>query len=53
MRYNILNQRVEMDARFIKMNAESRTRGHMVYAKKSSFEKQVMPSREPMTKRKD
>ena len=28
MTYNILNHRVEMDARFMKMNTESRTRGH-------------------------
>ena len=27
MTYNILNHRVEMDARFMKMNTESRTRG--------------------------
>ena len=28
MTNNILNQRVEMDARFMKMNTTSRTRGH-------------------------
>ena len=28
MTYKILNHRVEMDARFMKMNTESRTRGH-------------------------
>ena len=28
MTYNIINHRVEMDARFMKMNAESRTRRH-------------------------
>ena len=28
MTYNILNHRVEMDARFMKMNTENRTRGH-------------------------
>ena len=28
MTYNILNHRVEMDSRFMKMNTESRTRGH-------------------------
>ena len=28
MTYNILNHRIEMDARFMKMNTESRTRGH-------------------------
>ena len=28
MTYNILNHRVEMDARFMKMNTKSRTRGH-------------------------
>ena len=28
MTYNIINYRVEMDARFMKMNTESRTRGH-------------------------
>ena len=28
MTYNILNHRVKMDARFMKMNTESRTRGH-------------------------
>ena len=28
MTYNIINHRVEMDARFMKMNTESRTRGH-------------------------
>ena len=27
MTYSILNHRVEMDARFMKMNTESRTRG--------------------------
>ena len=28
MTYNIINHRVEMDARYMKMNTESRTRGH-------------------------
>ena len=28
MTHNIINHRVEMDVRFMKMNAESRTRGH-------------------------
>ena len=28
MTYNILNHMVEMDARFMKMNTEIRTRGH-------------------------
>ena len=28
MTYNILNPKVEMDARFMKMNTESRTRGY-------------------------
>ena len=28
MTYNILNHKVEMDARFMKMNTESRTREH-------------------------
>ena len=28
MTYNIINNRVEMDGRFMKMNTESRTRGH-------------------------
>ena len=28
MTYSIINHRVEMDARFMKMNTESRTRGH-------------------------
>ena len=28
MTYNILNHRVEMDARFMKMNTENRTRGN-------------------------
>ena len=28
MIYNILNHRIEMDARFMKMNTHSRTRGH-------------------------
>ena len=28
MTYIIINHRVEMDARFMKMNTESRTRGH-------------------------
>ena len=77
--YNIINHRVEMDAKFMKMNTESRTRGHnmklkisrskieirrnfftkrikkdgMVQAKKSSIQKQLMPSREPTTKSKD
>ena len=77
--YNIINHRVEMDARFMKMNTESR-RGHTMKLKisrskieirrnffhkqnkekmewskpkKSSMQKQLMPSREPMTKRKD
>ena len=33
MTYNILNDRVEMDARFMKMNTESRTRGHTMKLK--------------------
>ena len=28
MTYNIINHGVEMDARFMKMNTESKTRGH-------------------------
>ena len=28
MTYNIINHRVEMDARFMEINTESRTRGH-------------------------
>ena len=28
MTYNIINHRVEMDARFMKINTEIRTRGH-------------------------
>ena len=28
MTYNIINDMIEMDARFMKMNTESRTRGH-------------------------
>ena len=28
MTYSIINHRVEIDARFMKMNTESRTRGH-------------------------
>ena len=33
MTYNIINRRVEMDARFMKMNTESRTRGHTMKLK--------------------
>ena len=33
MTYNIINHRVEMDARFMKMNTESRTRGHTMKLK--------------------
>ena len=33
MTYNIINHRVEMDARFMKMNIESRTRGHTMKLK--------------------
>ena len=33
MTYNILNHRVEMDARFMKMNTEIRTRGHTINLK--------------------
>ena len=33
MTYNIINHRVEMDARFIKMNTDSRTRGHTMKLK--------------------
>ena len=33
MAYNILNHRVEMDARFMKMNTKSRTRGHTMKLK--------------------
>ena len=33
MTYNILNDRVEMDARFMKINTESRTRGHTMNLK--------------------
>jgi len=33
MTYNILKHRVEMDARFMKMNTESRTRGHTMKLK--------------------
>ena len=33
MTYNIINDRVEMDARFMKMNTESRTRGHTMKLK--------------------
>ena len=34
MTYNIINYRVEMDARFMKINTESRTRGHTMKLKK-------------------
>ena len=30
MTYKVINHRVEMDARFIKMNTDSRTRGHTI-----------------------
>jgi len=33
MTYNIINHRVEMDARFMKMDTESRTRGHTMKLK--------------------
>ena len=33
MTYNIPNHRVEMDARFMKMNTEIRTRGHKMKLK--------------------
>ena len=33
MTYNIINHRVEMDIRFMKMNTESRTRGHTMKLK--------------------
>ena len=33
MTYNIINHRVEMDARFMKMNTESRKRGHSMKLK--------------------
>ena len=33
MTYNIINHRVEMDASFMKMNTESRTRGHTMKLK--------------------
>ena len=33
MTYNIINHRVEMDARFMKMNTESRKRGHTMKLK--------------------
>ena len=33
MTYNIINHKVEMDARFMKMNTESRTRGHTMKLK--------------------
>ena len=33
MTYNIINHRVEMDARFMKMNTKSRTRGHTMKLK--------------------
>ena len=33
MAYNIINHRVEMDARFMRMNTESRTRGHTMKLK--------------------
>ena len=35
MTYNIINHRVEMDARFMKMNTESRTRGQTMKLKLS------------------
>ena len=77
MTYNIINHRVEMDARFMKMNIESRKRGHTMKLKISRSKIEIgrnfftniikkrwnglsqeiinamMPSREPMTKRKD
>ena len=33
MTYNIINHRVEINARFMKMNTESRTRGHTMKLK--------------------
>ena len=33
MTYNIINHRVEMDARLMEMNKESRTRGHTMKLK--------------------
>ena len=33
MTYNIINHRVKMDARFMNMNTESRTRGHIMKLK--------------------
>ena len=33
MTYNILNHKVEMDARFMKMNGESKARGHTMKLK--------------------
>ena len=33
MTYNIINHRVEMDSRFMKMDTESKTRGHTMKLK--------------------
>ena len=41
MTYNIINHRVEMDARFMKMNTESRTRGHNMKLKISRSKNEI------------
>ena len=41
MTYNILNHRVEMDARFMKMNTKRRTRGHTKKLKISRFKIEI------------
>ena len=41
MTYNILTHRVEMEDRFIKMNTESRTRGHTKKLKISQSEIEI------------
>ena len=47
MTYNILNHRVEMDARFMKMNTERRTRGHIkkLQISRSQIEKNFFTNR--------
>ena len=41
MIYNIINHRVEMDARFMKMDIESRTKGHTMKLKISRSETEI------------
>ena len=49
MAYNIINHRVEMDARIMKMNTESRTRGHTMKFKISRSKIEIR--RKPFTNR--